>query len=63
MGTNTTERKAPDKSKEAKLQRALDAVNAAASAFFSDGDTETALEIRKAHENLKAIQGNAQRKG
>lgn len=48
--TEATERKAPDKSKEAKLDRALSALNSAATAYFNEGDTDTALELRKLHD-------------
>ena len=53
--TETSERAKPDKSKEAKFQRALEALSATATAYFADGDTATAIEIRNKHDDLAKI--------
>lgn len=54
----TTERAKPDKSKEAKFQRALDALSVTATAYFAEDDTETAIAIKKHHAELtKLLEG------
>lgn len=60
----TTEKKAsdetkakPDRSKETKLARALDALKTAATAYFDDNDTDTALALRKHHAEISALKG------
>lgn len=55
MTEQKPDRTKPDKSKKAKGQRALDALRGLATAFFSDGDTETAVQIRKQHDDLEKI--------
>lgn len=44
----------PDRSKETKLARATAALSGAASAYFDEGDTETALFLRRVCEDIKA---------
>lgn len=54
MGT-TTEPKTktpPDRSKETKLVRALDAISSCATAYFNDGEVDTALALRKHHAEI-----------